>query len=265
MRYIALIVLLAALAGCGSTTQSRTPVVNGTTSAAPVKLTAAQQKFIADMADEYNAASGTASENAALVALGNSICSQFQSGASESSAAGTVTQANGQTSASTAAGIVSLAGRDLCPQAAQVKAQVKAAAAAAARAARIAARRAAAARAAQLAEENTPISSAEWGRVTRNPSAYVGRIFTITGTVSQYDINSNTLATQAGNAALVATDADGNSFIVEGSASMLGNIQVGQTFTAKVTVLGAEEAQNTTYGGDTEVPDFDASTFTVTG
>jgi hypothetical protein len=46
---------------------------------------------------------------------------------------------------------------------------------------------------------------------------------------------------------------------------VLGNAQPDDTFTAKVTVLGAEEAQNTVYGGTSEVPDFDASTFTITG
>ena len=46
---------------------------------------------------------------------------------------------------------------------------------------------------------------------------------------------------------------------------MLGNVQPGDTFSAKVTVLGSEEAENTVYGGTSEVPDFDASTFTITG
>jgi hypothetical protein len=46
---------------------------------------------------------------------------------------------------------------------------------------------------------------------------------------------------------------------------VLGNAQPGDTFTAKVTVLGTEEAENTVYGGTSEVPDFDASTFTITG
>ena len=102
------------------------------------------------------------------------------------------------------------------------------------------------------------------GRVIRNPSAYVGDIYTISGTVAEYNINSNTFATVE-NAALVATDANGNDFVVECDASKLGNVQPGQTFTAKVTVVGVAQTENTVSGGTGEIPDFDASTFTVTG
>ena len=116
----------------------------------------------------------------------------------------------------------------------------------------------------RIAAENTPISAAQWGRVTRSPENYVGDIYTITGTVSEYNINSNTFASNA-NAALVATDANGNSFVVEADSSLLGNVQPGQTFTAKVTVEGVDQTQNTVSGGTGEVPDFLASTFTVTG
>jgi hypothetical protein len=121
-----------------------------------------------------------------------------------------------------------------------------------------------AARTARRRREDTPISAAQWGRVIRNPDNYIGDIYTISGTVAEYNINSNSLATTE-NAAIVATDANGNYFVVECDSSKLGNVQPGQTFSAKVTVLGAEEAQNTVYGGTSEVPDFDASTFTVTG
>ncbi len=89
-------------------------------------------------------------------------------------------------------------------------------------------------------------------------------IYTISGTVAEYNINSNTIATVE-NAALVAVDANGNDFIVEANASKLGNVQPGQTFTAKVTVLGVVQVVNTVSGGIGEAPDFDASTFTVTG
>ena len=151
-------------------------------------------------------------------------------------------------------------------KAAQAKAAAatKAAAARAAAAAKAAAAKAAAARAAKIAAENTPISADQWGRVIRNPSAYVGDIYTISGTVAEYNISSNTFATVE-NAALVATDANGNNFVVECDASKLGNVQPGQTFTAKVTVVGVAQTQNTVSGGTGEVPDFDASTFTVTG
>jgi hypothetical protein len=118
---------------------------------------------------------------------------------------------------------------------------------------------------ARIAAENTPISAAQWGMVIRNPDNYTGDIYTISGTVTEYNINSNTLATQVNNAALVAEDSNGNLFVVEAPASLLGNVQPGDTFSAKVTVLGSEEAENTVYGGTSEVPDFDASTFTITG
>jgi hypothetical protein len=122
-------------------------------------------------------------------------------------------------------------------------AALKAAAEKKAAAARKAAARRAAARAAKIAAENTPISSAQWGRVIRNPDNYIGDIYTISGTVAEYNLNSNTIATVAGNDALVATDANGNDFIVEADPSKLGNVQPGQTFTAKVTVLGVVQVE----------------------
>jgi len=147
---------------------------------------------------------------------------------------------------------------------AEAAAARKAAATRAAEAAKAAAEKAAAASAAKIAAENTPISATMWGDVIRNPSAYVGDIYTISGTVAEYNINSNTFATVE-NAALVAVDANGNDFVVECDASKLANVQPGQTFTAKVTVVGTAQTQNTVSGGTGEVPDFDASTFTVTG
>jgi hypothetical protein len=139
-------------------------------------------------------------------------------------------------------------------------AQAKAAAARKAAAAHAAA----AAKAAKIAAENTPISATKWGDVSRNPDAYTGDVFTILGTVAEYNINSNTFATVE-NAALVATDYNGNDFVVECDASKLGNVQPGQTFTAKVTVVGTVQTENTVSGGTGELPDFDASTFKVTG
>jgi multidrug efflux pump subunit AcrA (membrane-fusion protein) len=155
--------------------------------------------------------------------------------------------------------------------AAQATAAQKAAAAAQKAAARkaaaekkAAAERARAIREARIAAENTPISATKWGEVVRNPDAYQGDIFTISGTVAEYNLSSNSFATVE-NAAIVATDANGNDFVVECDTSKLGNVQPGQTFTAKVTVQGVVQAQNTVYGGSSELPDFDASTFTITG
>lgn len=130
-------------------------------------------------------------------------------------------------------------------------------------ASRSAAARASAIHQARVARENTLISAAQWDAVIKNPDNYQGDIYTISGTVTEYNINSNTLATQE-SAALVAVDGNGNDFVVEAPTSVLGDVQPGDTFRAKVTVLGVEEAQNTVYGGTSEVPDFDASTFTVT-
>ncbi|MGO8961359.1 MAG: DUF732 domain-containing protein [Streptosporangiaceae bacterium] len=260
--------VIGGLAGCGSTPAASPAASTSTTAPAspsakptPVKLTAAQQKFIADTTAKYGLGTGTSASNAAVVTVGIDVCTMLKSGASESSIANVVQQSQSPMSASTAAGVVSLAGQDLCPLEA---AQAKAAAARAAAAAKAAAARRAAARAARIAAENTPISANQWGRVIRNPSAYVGDIYTISGTVAEYNISSNTFATVE-NAALVATDANGNDFVVEADASKLGNVQPGQTFTAKVSVVGVAQTQNTVSGGTGEVPDFDASTFTVTG
>jgi hypothetical protein len=278
---LALIATALTLAGCGSAASSTTSQGSSPSSPAAAasatpstSYTAAQQKFINDLSSQDNLGDGTASSNANAVALGNYVCSGFQSGESVSSVDSAVQQAQTPSiSASEAAGIVTLAGQDLCPQTAQAKAAavavkaaaVKAAAAQAA-AAKAAAAKAAAAKAARITAENTPISAAQWGRVTRNPENYVGDIYTITGTVSEYNINSNTFASNA-NAALVATDANGNGngFVVEADSSLLGNIQPGQTFSAKVTVEGVDQSQNTVSGGTGEIPDFLASTFTVTG
>jgi hypothetical protein len=101
---------------------------------------------------------------------------------------------------------------------AKAAAAKKAAAARKAAAAKAAAARAAAAKAARIRAENSPISAAQWGRVIRNPDAYMGNIYTISGTVAEYNLNSNTIATVE-NAALVAVDANGNDFIVEADAS----------------------------------------------
>ena len=89
-----------------------------------------------------------------------------------------------------------------------------------------AARKSAAARAsaihqARLARENTLISAAQWDAVIQGPANYEGDIYTIAGTVTEYNLNSNTLATQE-SAALVASMATGNDFVVEAPTSVLG-------------------------------------------
>lgn len=178
---------------------------------------------------------------------------------SGSSAAGTPSSAAGSPSA--AAGSPSAAAGSPSAAAGSPSATASPSVDAAAR--KSAAARARAIHQARLAREDTLISAAQWDKVIQDPDNYEGDIYTISGTVAEYNLNSNTLATQE-SAALVATDGNGNDFVVEAPVSVLGNAQPGDSFTAKVTVLGAEEAQNTVYGGTTEVPDFDASTFTVT-
>ncbi len=148
--------------------------------------------------------------------------------------------------------------------AAKAAAAARVAAAQASASAKAAAVQASASAAAQAAAENTPISATQWGDVLRNPAAYVGDIYTISGTVAEYNVNSNTFATVA-DAALVAVDSNGNQFIVEGDASVLGNAQTGDNFTAKVKVVGVAQTQSTTGGGTGQAPDFDALTFTDTG
>ena len=108
------------------------------------------------------------------------------------------------------------------------------------------------------------VSAAQWGAVSRNPDSHAGETYTISGTVSEYNINSNTFAS-AENAALVATDGNGNTFVLEADSSLLGNAQPGQTFTAKISVIGSVTGQNTTFGGQSQMPDLDAKTFHITG
>lgn len=151
-------------------------------------------------------------------------------------------------------------------KAAAAKAAAAQAAAAKAAAAQAAAAKAAAAQAAaaKTASENAPISASQWGIITRDPASHAGEIYTITGTVSQYDINSDTFATVE-NAALLATDSNGNQFVLEANSSQLGNVASGSTFSAKISVVGAVTSQSVTGGGTGQLPDFDASMFHVTG
>ena len=269
---VVLIIVIAATSAPSVTkpsTPATTAAAPATSAPAPTSYTAAQQKFIADMSAKYNLGDGTAASNANAVTFGNDVCSEFQSGMSESSIASAVQQAqtpviSASTPPASSAWPARTSARRRWPRLRPLLPPRKAAAAKSAAAAKAAAAKAAAAKAARIAAENTPISAAQWGRVIRNPDNYVGDIYTISGTVSEYNINSNTFASNA-NAALVATDANGNSFVVEADSSLLGNVQPGQTFTAKVTVEGVDQIQNTISGGTGEVPDFVASTFTVTG
>jgi hypothetical protein len=170
------------------------------------------------------------------------------------------------TAAQKAAAAKAAAAQAAAQKAAAAKAAAAQAAAAKAAAAQAAAAQAAAAQAAaaKTASENVPISASQWGIITRDPASHAGEIYTITGTVSQYDINSDTFATVE-NAALLATDSNGNQFVLEANSSQLGNVASGSTFSAKISVVGAVPSQSVTGGGTGQLPDFDASTFHVTG
>jgi hypothetical protein len=207
---------------------------------------------------------GSDVSDSGIADFGLTICQDLESAMTFAEVVPTAQQSWTNTSHSQAMAMITLAAKDMCPSAPAERQAAAAASQAAAAASRAAASKAAAARAAQIRAENTPISAAQWGMVIRNPDAYVGDIYTISGIVAEYNLNSNSIATVE-NAALVAVDANGNDFIVEADASMLGNVQPGQTFIAKVTVLGVVQVENTVSGGTGEAPDFDASTFTVTG
>lgn len=254
--------LLACLAACGS--GRLTSSASGEATSAPqaaastAELPSGGEQYVSDMRAAFNF--GNAVDASSIADFGVMICQDLKLRKTFADEVPTAQQSWTNTSRNDAISMVMLAAKDMCPS---VPAETQAVAAAS-KAAVAAASKAAATRAAKIRAENTPISAAQWGKVIRNPDAYIGDIYTITGTVAEYNINSNTFATVE-NAALVAEDANGNSFIVEANSSKLGNVQPGQTFTAKITVLGAVQTQNTVSGGTGEAPDFDASTFTVTG
>jgi hypothetical protein len=110
---------------------------------------------------------------------------------------------------------------------------------------------------ADAAALSTSISSQQWGIVTRDPGPHAGEAYTISGTVAQYDINSNTFAT-VGNAALIAVGPDGTRFVMEGDSALLNKLSVGSVFTARVTVIGAVTMNSVVGGGTGQIPAFDA-------
>ncbi len=258
--------LLACLAGCGSGNSSSSASAAAASAsqaaASAAALPSGGQQYVSDMRAAFSF--GSAVSDSSIADFGVTICQDLELGKTFTEEVPTAQQSWTSTSRSDAIKMITLAAKDMCPSAPAERQAVAAASQAAAAASQAAASKAAAARAAKIRAENTPISAAQWGRVIRNPDAYIGDIYTISGTVAEYNINSNTFATVE-NAALVADDANGNYFIVEANSSKLGNVQPGQTFTAKVTVLGVVQTQNTVSGGTGEAPDFDASTFTVTG
>ena len=116
---ILLIVVLSVATGSKKPAAAPTPKTSATTSAPATptsSLTAAQQQFVTDMATKYSLGTGTSASNASVLVVGNDVCSMLKSGAPASSIAALVQSARSGMSASTAAGIVSLAGKDLCPQ-----------------------------------------------------------------------------------------------------------------------------------------------------
>lgn len=107
---------IAACGGSGGATPSATPAAARTTQAAAApSLTAAQQQFTSDMASKYGLGDGTSSSNTAVVATGDDICTMLKAGSAEADIASVTRQARSSLSAADAAGIVKLAGQDLCP------------------------------------------------------------------------------------------------------------------------------------------------------
>jgi hypothetical protein len=98
-----------------------------------------------------------------------------------------------------------------------------------------------------------PVSSYTWQLVQENPDNYVGWTFTITGTVDQHDANTGTDVFRA--LAGPASDPYTNTiFDGSGDNSQVAPLQVGQTFTAKVSVEGSI-SYTLQSGGSTSAPE----------
>jgi Protein of unknown function (DUF732) len=114
---VAFILLVVVTSGKGK--PPTTPKASSTTSATPAptsSLTAAQQQFVNAMSTKYGLGTGTSASDSSVLGVGNSVCGLLKDGGSESTIADVIQQSRSSLSASDAAGIVSLAGQNLCPQ-----------------------------------------------------------------------------------------------------------------------------------------------------
>lgn len=97
------------------------------------------------------------------------------------------------------------------------------------------------------------VSNYTWQLVQENPDKYVGWTFTVTGTVTQHDANTGTDEFRADAG---PSDNPNTNTIFDGSGadSQVAPLQVGQTFTAKVSVEGSLSYTDQ-LGGSITVPE----------
>ncbi len=95
-----------------------------------------------------------------------------------------------------------------------------------------------------------PVTDSQWQLIQENPDGYVGQTFTVTGTVTQHDANTGAdeFRADAGPA-----DNPNTNTIFDGSndGSQVAPLQVGQSFTAEVSVEGSITYTTTLGGSDT--------------
>jgi hypothetical protein len=98
-----------------------------------------------------------------------------------------------------------------------------------------------------------PVTDSQWQLIQEDPGTYAGQTFTVTGTVTQHD--ANTGADEFRADAGPADNPDTNTiFDGSGDGSQVAPLQVGQAFTAQVSVEGSL-SYTTTLGGTTTVPE----------
>ena len=98
-----------------------------------------------------------------------------------------------------------------------------------------------------------PVTDSQWQLIQENPDSYTGQTFTVTGTVTQHDANTGAdeFRADAGPA-----DNPNTNTVFDGSndGPQVAPLQVGQTFTAEVSVEGSI-SYTTTLGGSTTAPE----------
>ena len=107
-----------------------------------------------------------------------------------------------------------------------------------------------------------PVTDSQWQLLQENPDSYIGQTFTVTGTVTQHDANTGAdeFRADAGPA-----DNPNTNTIFDGSndGSQVAPLQVGQNFTAAVSVEGSI-SYTTTLGGSTTAPELRVVSITQT-
>ena len=107
-----------------------------------------------------------------------------------------------------------------------------------------------------------PVTDSQWQLIQENPDSYTGQTFIVTGTVTQHDANTGAdeFRADAGPA-----DNPNTNTIFDGSndGSQVAVLQVGQNFTAEVSVEGSI-SYTTTLGGSTTAPELSVVSITQT-